>query len=84
STGNHHERFFNSLQGRLILAIYHMHKIKLTVYPFNTPAVKAYKKNGFTKEGTFKNEVFYDGKWVDIDHYAIFQNDWYTSQNEYQ
>ncbi|MBD9364669.1 GNAT family N-acetyltransferase [Leuconostoc mesenteroides] len=61
-----------------------MHKIKLTVYPFNTPAVKAYKKNGFTKEGTFKNEVFYDGKWVDIDHYAIFQNDWYTSQNEYQ
>ncbi|GAP03026.1 acetyltransferase [Fructobacillus pseudoficulneus] len=57
-----------------------MHKIKLSVFPFNTAAVKAYTKVGFIKEGTSKNEVFYDGKWVDSDHYAIFQEDWFASR----
>lgn len=55
-----------------------MHKIKLSVYPFNAGAIKAYTKVGFVKEGTSKNEVFYDGQWVDIDHYAIFQDDWFA------
>ncbi|WP_188357388.1 GNAT family N-acetyltransferase [Leuconostoc falkenbergense] len=57
-----------------------MHKIKLSVYPFNTGAVKAYTKVGFVKEGTAKDEIFYDGKWVDIDYYAIFQDDWFAKQ----
>ena len=57
-----------------------MHKIKLSVYPFNTGAVKAYTNAGFVKEGTSRNEVFYDGKWVNIDHYAIFQEDWFSNQ----
>lgn len=57
-----------------------MHKIKLTVYPFNTGAVKAYTRVGFVKEATFKQEVFYNGQWVDIDQYVIFQDDWYAMQ----
>ncbi|WP_273705790.1 GNAT family N-acetyltransferase [Leuconostoc mesenteroides] len=57
-----------------------MHKIKLSVYPFNIGAVKSYTKAGFVKEGTAKNEIFYNGKWVDIDYYAIFQEDWYARQ----
>ncbi|WP_338380197.1 GNAT family protein [Fructobacillus cardui] len=56
-----------------------MHKIKLSVFPFNTGAVKAYTKAGFVKEGTSKDEIFYDGQWVDFDHYAIFQEDWLAS-----
>lgn len=57
-----------------------MHKIKLSVYPFNIGAIKAYTRAGFNKEGSSKDEVFYNGQWVDIDHYAIFQNDWYARQ----
>ncbi|GMA70072.1 acetyltransferase [Leuconostoc litchii] len=60
-----------------------MHKIKLSVYSFNTIAIKSYQKNGFVKEGTLKNEVFYNGQWVDIDHYALFQKDWYNSHSEH-
>lgn len=58
-----------------------LHKIKLSVYPFNTGAIKAYTNVGFVKEGTSKNEVFYGGKWVDIDQYAIFQEDWFARQH---
>lgn len=57
-----------------------MHKVKLSVYPFNIGAIKAYTKAGFVKEATLKDEVFYDGKWVDVDYYAIFQNDWSTNK----
>ncbi|MEX0380189.1 GNAT family N-acetyltransferase [Leuconostoc sp. MS02] len=57
-----------------------MHKIKLSVYPFNISAIKAYTNAGFIKEGSAKDDIFYNGKWVDIDHYAIFQDDWYALQ----
>ncbi len=57
-----------------------MHKIKLNVYPFNTGTVKAYTRVDFVKEATFKQEVFYNGQWVDIDQSVIFQDDWYAMQ----
>ncbi|GIC70352.1 hypothetical protein FT12353_10040 [Fructobacillus tropaeoli] len=56
-----------------------MHKMKLSVFPFNAGAVKAYTKACFVKEGASKDEIFYDGQWVDFDHYAIFQEDWLAS-----
>ncbi|GAP00483.1 GNAT family N-acetyltransferase [Fructobacillus ficulneus] len=58
-----------------------LHKIKLSVFDFNTAAIKAYTRVGFQKEGVSKQESFYNGHWVDLHHYAIFQDDWFEAHS---
>lgn len=43
-----------------------LHKLKVTVYAFNEPAIRTYEANGFVREGLLKNELFRDGAWQDV------------------
>lgn len=45
-------------------------RLELTVIIENKNAIKLYKKMGFIKEGTKKNSVFIDGKYIDEDIYG--------------
>ena len=43
-----------------------LHKLKVSVFAFNEPAVRCYEKNGFTREGMLKGEIFRDGQYQDV------------------
>ena len=44
-----------------------LHRIELEVYAFNPRARRVYEKVGFVKEGTLRDALLWDGKWVDAE-----------------
>lgn len=50
-------------------------KIYLNVLESNKRANTFYSKFGFNLEGSFKNHMFIDGKYEDLNWYCIFKND---------
>ncbi|MFD1019130.1 UDP-4-amino-4,6-dideoxy-N-acetyl-beta-L-altrosamine N-acetyltransferase [Thalassobacillus hwangdonensis] len=59
-----------------------LHKVHLKVFSFNYRAIKLYEKLGFTKEGTWKDHLFRDGKWHDVVLMGTFQNDYLKSDDK--
>lgn len=53
-----------------------LHKIRLQVNSNNNNAVKLYEKIGFKKEGTDREALYQDGKWIDIYNYGLLFNEW--------
>lgn len=51
-----------------------LHRVQLTVAPFNPAGIRAYRKAGFVEEGRRREGVWHDGQWYDevlmsiIDH----------------
>ncbi len=43
-----------------------LHKLKVSVFAFNTPALRCYEANGFVREGLLKEELWRDGAWRDV------------------
>ncbi len=43
-----------------------LHKLKVTVFAFNEPALRCYRANGFEQEGLLKKEIFRDGQYRDV------------------
>lgn len=48
-----------------------LHKLRLTVNSNNPKAIKVYEKIGFKREGTDREALYQDGKWIDIYHYGL-------------
>lgn len=57
-----------------------LHKITARIFSPNLASKKVAEKIGFKPEITLKNEVYIDGKHVDILEYAIFKEDWMASK----
>ncbi len=53
-----------------------LHRIQLTVFSYNTAAIKLYEKLGFTREGTFREFLHRDGKRYDMILYGILRHEW--------
>jgi RimJ/RimL family protein N-acetyltransferase len=53
---------------------YSLHKISLEVLSTNTVAINLYKKVGFEYEGTKRDEVYRNGKWIDSIVMSIINN----------
>jgi RimJ/RimL family protein N-acetyltransferase len=53
-----------------------LHRIELNVLAFNTRAIAAYRKAGFTEEGRARDAVFHDGHWYDEVSMAILAREW--------
>lgn len=53
-----------------------LHRIEALVYEFNTPSVKLLLKNGFTKEGTMREDYVVDGKNEDSNCYSLLKWEW--------
>lgn len=53
-----------------------LHRICLRVFSFNSRALKLYEKLGFLQEGKSRESIFRDGKWHDIVHMSILQNEY--------
>ena len=52
-----------------------LHRIELEVYAFNPRARRVYEKVGFRKEGTLRDALLWDGKWVDAEIMSLLAND---------
>lgn len=51
-----------------------LHKIKATVFAFNTGAVRCYEKCGFRQEGVLHDEVYREGQYHDAIEMALIRN----------
>lgn len=49
------------------------HRLWLTVLATNPRAQRAYEKVGFTREGTWREQVYMDGQWVDEYLYGLLR-----------
>ncbi|MGG1662732.1 GNAT family N-acetyltransferase [Brevibacillus sp. NRS-1366] len=53
-----------------------LHRVSLRVFSFNEKAIKLYEKIGFKHEGISRQLLFREGKWHDLVHMGILQNEY--------
>ena len=53
-----------------------LHRVALSVFEFNTRAVRSYEKCGFVEEGRAREAIFRDGRYYDEIHMSILAEEW--------
>ena len=53
-----------------------LHKVVARAFASNEGSQRVIEKLGFTREGTFRNEVFLDGEWEDYYRYGLLAAEW--------
>ncbi|MBM7553259.1 GNAT family N-acetyltransferase [Thalassobacillus pellis] len=53
-----------------------LHRLQLTVFSYNLPAIRLYEKLGFTKEGSHREFVLRDGETYDMHLYGLLAREW--------
>jgi RimJ/RimL family protein N-acetyltransferase len=53
-----------------------LHRIQLSVAPFNPAGIRAYEKAGFVAEGRLRESVLHDGRWYDEVLMSILDREW--------
>ncbi|MGH8876084.1 MAG: GNAT family N-acetyltransferase [Stackebrandtia sp.] len=53
-----------------------LHRVWLTVYAFNPRAQRVYEKVGFVREGVERDDLLWDGEWVDGVRMSILEHEW--------
>jgi len=56
-----------------------LNRINLHVLANNLAAIRVYEKAGFVREGTSRQAIFRDGKYIDIHWYAVLRDEWSPS-----
>ncbi|WP_432949304.1 GNAT family N-acetyltransferase [Kribbella sp. CA-253562] len=56
-----------------------LHRISLGVYAFNPRAQRAYEKAGFVVEGRLRDDLYWDGEWVDSIVMSVLETEWPVS-----
>jgi ribosomal-protein-alanine N-acetyltransferase len=51
-----------------------LHSVEARVDPMNEPSIKLLERNNFIREGLFKEDYFYNGKFLDTAVYSIISN----------
>lgn len=52
-----------------------LHRISLEVYDFNPRARRVYEKVGFTHQGTGRDALKFDDRWIDVHYMSILESD---------
>jgi RimJ/RimL family protein N-acetyltransferase len=55
-----------------------LHRVALTVFEFNSRAIRSYEKCGFVVEGRARQAIFRDGQFWDEIHMSILADEWET------
>ncbi|WNM17988.1 GNAT family N-acetyltransferase [Flavobacterium capsici] len=53
-----------------------LHRVEALVADWNTPSIKLLQRYGFTKEGTMREDYFFDGKNVSSECYSLLKWEW--------
>lgn len=64
-----------SLLCRFAFEEMNLHKLKATVFDFNTAAIRCYEKCGFVQEGVLKDEVYREGKYHSAIVMALYKTE---------
>lgn len=56
-----------------------LHRIYLTVFSYNTAAIKLYERLGFAHEGTLREHLLRDGTAYDMHYYGLLASEWRQS-----
>ncbi|OIU72560.1 GNAT family N-acetyltransferase [Rossellomorea aquimaris] len=59
-----------------------LHRIQLTVFSYNSHAIRLYENLGFTKEGSFRDFLQRNGKRHDMHLYGMLENEWHSQRKE--
>ena len=54
----------------------HLHSMEGNVNPHNESSIRILKKHGFVKEGYFRENFYFDGKFLDSEIYSLLEKDW--------
>lgn len=54
-----------------------MHRISLGVYDFNTAAIRCYEKNGFVREGVFRDILKYNDLYWNLIEMSMLEDEWF-------
>ena len=57
-----------------------LHRVGLEVYAHNPRAVHVYRKLGFVLEGTLREALLLDGRWVDCHVMGLLHHEWATAR----
>lgn len=52
-----------------------LHRVYLSVFAFNSRAVRSYEKCGFTREGVSRDALFQDGRYHDVVHMGMLRDE---------
>ncbi|WP_454053291.1 GNAT family N-acetyltransferase [Clostridium sp. Marseille-Q7071] len=53
-----------------------LHRLQLTVFSYNTSAIKTYEKLGFKKEGVYREAIYRDNNRYDMYLYGLLKKEW--------
>jgi RimJ/RimL family protein N-acetyltransferase len=53
-----------------------LHRVQLTVFAYNEPAIRVYERCGFQREGVFRDQIYRDGVRYDSYLYGILRPEW--------
>ena len=76
--GYGHEAMRMALQ--LAFTEYNAHKVELTVYAYNDPAINLYRKLGFQEEGRRRDSIYHQGTYYDTVWMGILRPEWEATQ----
>jgi RimJ/RimL family protein N-acetyltransferase len=57
-----------------------LHRLQLTVFAYNEPAMHMYERLGFQREGAFREYLLRDGKRYDMLLYGLLASEWEAHQ----
>lgn len=76
SRGNGYGKELLDLLVKIIFHEINSRKCSITVYGFNTMAIKLYKDFGFKEEGRLIDEVYRNGRYYDVLKLGLFKKDY--------
>ena len=56
----------------------HLHSLEANINPHNESSGKILLKHGFVKEGYFRENFYFDGKFLDSEVYSLLERDWHS------
>lgn len=58
-----------------------LNKVYLHVYETNPRGIRAYQKVGFVEEGRLRQEVYKNGRYIDVLVMSILRSEWYSNRD---
>ena len=55
--------------------VMNLHRVDLTVYDWNTRAIRVYEKVGFQHEGVLRDGIFKAGRWNDLVYMSVLRGE---------
>lgn len=53
-----------------------LHRVQLSVFEYNQPAIRLYERLGFVREGTYREYIHRDGRHYDMYLYGLLDREW--------